>query len=755
MPAARQCVIILSKSLEDSASVIGKRSCSKVQLLKLGLATPSAFVVTTQAFQRFLMYQNGQLHFKTMLDNCRPTSLEDIESTARGMQKFVLNHEFEPELAGLISDTYNQVLKSQWAHLTISPTTSTIAPVNYPLPTIKGESVLLDFLRQIWAAQLTPHALSLYLISKTTAAVSPAPVMVSQFEPAATSGTITTIDPLTKDKNLVLIKAIWGTNPQVDPREIESDEYVVSKTTGLVVSRKPQIQESLTTIDRFGHYKYVPIAPKQQMLPKIDVAQIGQMLKAAIKIQNYCLKPQVINWLSVNETVYFTRFTDEEILEFHPRSHNKKQKSEEKIIASGLSISPGIATAPLWRPSSTTTTLVGRIALLRQATHSGIKLSRTATGIVIESADVSTEIVLFAREIGIPVLAGTGPIKLANNQVVTIDAIAGQLRQNCSLSIPGQPTPVTTSNHVVVGTEHTNTATKVYVNIGIQDKKQATMYRDADGVGLLRASDILLKLGSHPKYLIKKHLKETEASLLTAIKDISLHFGDRPIYYYPYNEDTQTASKYTHGNIFETTIEQNPLLGYRGANRIITDDLIFTTELKCLVEARNKAHCKNISLIIPFVRSLEEFTKVKRIVSSAGLHRSPSFSLFAELSTPASPLILPKMIEDGLDGVYVNLDYLAALTLGYDPKSAEVSQNIDIKHPAVLALLSQMIAVASVRNIPVTVSSHQLDQQEEAIESVIRAGVTGVTISNQRISPIKVWIHASELKCARTPHAHT
>ncbi len=290
----------------------------------------------------------------------------------------------------------------------------------------------------------------------------------------------------------------------------------------------------------------------------------------------------------------------------------------------------------------------------------------------------------------------------------------------------------------------------MYVNVSQIDQTWTSVYQLSKGVGLCRGVDILCQNRIHPKFQLKHHPKDLTNTLSKSLLDLAEHFGERPIYYKPYDLDTFTASKLQHGEVYEPTQECNPLIGYRGAARLVHDSSIFQTELTAIANLRHQQHINTVSLVIPFLRSTSELIAIKQQVAAAQLYRSPSFKIFAEIGTPSAVNLIPQWNEIGLDGFVLNLDLLAALTLGFDPNAADIDQFVDCHHSAVLQQIQAITTITNHVQLPVIAVGYQLDQSIDTLEAVIKQGIQSISISPARYEAINQEIMHLEAKIAST-----
>ena len=147
--------------------------------------------------------------------------------------------------------------------------------------------------------------------------------------------------------------------------------------------------------------------------------------------------------------------------------------------------------------------------------------------------------------------------------------------------------------------------------------------RNVDGVGLLRAEFMIANIGIHPKEAIKRKEQEKFVGKLTEdLTTFCKAFSPRPVTYRATDFKTNEYRSLEGGKFWEP-VEPNPLLGFRGAYRYISDPEVFNLELQAITEVRKKY--SNLHLMIPFVRSPDELRRVRRLVLAAGLFEDPNF----------------------------------------------------------------------------------------------------------------------------------
>ena len=191
------------------------------------------------------------------------------------------------------------------------------------------------------------------------------------------------------------------------------------------------------------------------------------------------------------------------------------------------------------------------------------------------------------------------------------------------------------------------------------------------------------------------------------------------------------------------------MLGFRGAARYINDKEVFMMELEAIKQVRNKHDLKNLWLMIPFVRTPQELSKVKALIAESGLFRTPSFKLFMMVEIPSNIILLDKFIDVGIDGISIGSNDLTMLTLGLDRDNQEVAPGFDEMNPAVLWSLKKAITKARKRGISASICGQAPSNYPDLVEKLVKWGVTSISVSPDAIDrtrEIVSWAEKKRLK---------
>jgi pyruvate,water dikinase len=288
------------------------------------------------------------------------------------------------------------------------------------------------------------------------------------------------------------------------------------------------------------------------------------------------------------------------------------------------------------------------------------------------------------------------------------------------------------------------TATKVYVNLAEPFLASRIAKENVDGVGLLRAEFMIANIGIHPQKLIQEGKQELFIKKLT--KDIVKFckpFSPRPVVYRATDFKTNEYRNLQGGGRFEPK-EENPLLGFRGAFRYISTPQVFELELEVIKRVRNKMGLKNLWLMIPFVRTPRELLEVKRVISSAGLARSPSFKLWMMVEIPSNVILLKEFIKVGIDGISIGSNDLTMLTLGLDRDNDEIAGEFDERNKAVLWMIRRTIKTANHYGITSSICGQAPSNYPDLVEKLVRWGITSISVNPDMIESTRDTIHWAE-----------
>ncbi|TSC54244.1 MAG: pyruvate, water dikinase, partial [Microgenomates group bacterium LiPW_31] len=289
-------------------------------------------------------------------------------------------------------------------------------------------------------------------------------------------------------------------------------------------------------------------------------------------------------------------------------------------------------------------------------------------------------------------------------------------------------------------------ATKIYVNLGEPQLAEEVAQQNVDGVGLLRAEFMIAQFGVHPKKILKERKQKLFISKMCSNLSIFCeHFYPRPVVYRTTDFKTNEYRNLIGGKSFEPE-EENPLMGYRGAYRYISDPAVFELELLVVKKVRQKFN--NLWLMIPFVHTPQELKEVKKLIVANGLMRSPSFKLWLMVELPANIILLEDFIKVGIDGVSIGSNDLTMLILGIDRDNAELAKVFNEQDPAVIWALRQTIKTCQKFKITSSICGQAPSVYPDLVENLVKWGITSISVNPDAIEQTRELVYEAEKRIA-------
>lgn len=343
-------------------------------------------------------------------------------------------------------------------------------------------------------------------------------------------------------------------------------------------------------------------------------------------------------------------------------------------------------------------------------------LLQGAAGLVTERGGLTSHAAIFARELGIPAVVGVTDAtqRIQNGEWLHLDGDRGEVNFTECLSRSTQPPPIPQGISPILP----NLATQLWVNLSQTRLLDRIAAFPVDGVGLIRSELMAIDIleGQTLDWWIQgKRNEEYLDRLANALQKFARAFAPRPVFYRTFD-----------GGINGRKIDS--VLGVRGTLSYQLDPTLFDLELLAIARVRQSG-CANLNLILPFVRTVEEFSFCRQRVDNLGLTRSPSFQLWIMAEVPSAIMLLPDYIAAGVQGIAIGSNDLTQLMLAADRDDRQMTEPLDARHPAVMRAIQQLIHTARVQEIPCSICGDAPIQYPEVIDALVRWGITAISVS--------------------------
>lgn len=790
---------------KEDITLVGGKGANLGEMTKAGIPVPPGFIVTASAYFYFLQKNNLKSKIKNALASCDVNDPRQLDHASKTIQKIILSAKIPKEISQAIIDYYfrlNQIyddtvlyhykqvqkkkiidkIKNGFAQslkkvkkfteLPLVAVRSSATAEDLPEASfagqqetflnIEGEANLIESVRKCWASLFEPRAIFYRQEHNFDHFKVGIAVPVQKMIQSETSGVMFTVDPLTNNKITIVIEAIFGLGELIVQGTITPDHYKINKQSLKIFEKQIAPQEKMLKLQKSRNIlKTIP--KKLQKNQKLTDRQITEIAIWGKKIEKHYYFPQDIEWAVENGHIYILQTrpitTINEKLKIENGKLQSKIEKELKIFLSGTGASPGIATGPVKIIQSSKELhkiKPGDVLVAEMTNPSYVPVMKKAVAIITDKGGQTSHAAIVSRELGIPCIVGAKNAvkKLKNGLVITVNGSTGKVYKGGYLnnkiisrySNKSMNPPAGRQISNILNISHIKTATKLYLNLAEPDLSKELSQRNVDGIGLLRAEFILAKIGRHPKQFIKERTQKLFVKNLSEnIKKIAHNFYPKPVVYRATDFKTNEYRDLKYGRLYEPE-EPNPMLGFRGAFRYISNDDIFNLELQAIKIIRNKYNLKNLWLMIPFVHTVRELIEVKSLIYLAGLRRSSSFKIWMMVEIPSNVILLEKFIEAGIDGVSIGSNDLTMLILGVDRDNSEVASVYNEQDPAVLWCLEKVIKICHQYKITSSICGQAPSEYPELVEKLVKWGITSISVNADAIERTREIIYEAEKK---------
>ncbi len=748
--ARNKYVLWFSEVGKDDVNLVGGKGANLGEMTKAKFPVPPGFIITAQAYYTFLRANNLQTKIKNILSTANLEKPESLAQVSKHIKKYIMEGEIPQDLVKEIFAAYKTLsgpLDDALVAVRSSATaedlpTASFAGQQDTYLNVKGEATLIHKVKMAWASLFGERAIFYREEQKFSHFKVGIAIPVQKMVQSEKSGVMFTLDPITNDKTKIVIEAIYGLGELIVQGAVTPDHYEVSKKDIKILSKECAVQK--TMLKKAGaENKEVSIPEKERGKQKITDNHIMDLALLAKRLEKHYYFPQDVEWAIENNTIYLVQ-TRPVTTAGNVVSQNVSSIVGAAIIVKGSPASPGIASGPariLKSVKEIGLVNKGDVLVADQTNPDFVPAMKKAVAIVTNSGGRTSHAAIVSRELGIPAVVGAeNATKLIKNgMMITVNGIVGEIYKGAHLQNDSTKKQLENQGRV-------KTKTKVYVNLAQPDLAEKIGKMHADGIGLLRAEFMMANIGTHPKKMVKDGKgnifteKMTEKLLL-----FCKAFSPRPVVYRASDFKTNEYRNLIGGKEYEPH-EENPMLGYRGAFRYMSDPDVFSLELAAIRRVREKHKYTNLWLMIPFVRTVQELEGVLKLVEKAGLKRSSTFKLWVMTEIPSNVILLEDFIKLGIDGVSIGSNDLTMLILGTDRDNSEVSSIYDERNPAVLWAFEKIITTARKHNVSISMCGQAPSQYPDLVEKLVKWGISSVSVSPDAIGITRQNIHQVEKK---------
>jgi pyruvate,water dikinase len=747
---------------KDDLALAGGKGANLGEMYSFRIPVPNGFVVTSKAYFDFLDYNKLSKPIKEIL---KATNLDDPQTfniASSKIQSLIRYASIPGEIAREIIFAYLKLGKGlKYAKVAIRSSataedlpTASFAGAQKTFLGVRGEANVVDKVKDCWASLFEPRAIFYSQEKGFGQLIVGIAVPIQEMVPAEVSGVMFTIDPVTNQKNRIVIEAIWGLGEYIVQGKVTPDRYVIYGPELKILSREIA-KQTIQLIELEDSIKQTAVPKQKQLKRKLNDKQIIELARLANLIHKHYFFPQDIEWVFYKNKFHIVQTravtTISETRDSKIITPSVKTIKRQPILT-GEAASPGIASGAvkiIFSSKEIAQIQNGDVLVTTMTTPDFIPGMKKTVAIVTDKGGITSHAAIVSRELGVPCVVGTEKATrlLKNNQIITVNGTKGEIYSGGMVVKtkvrPSSPVGKRRKTTELTGA-NLKTATKVYVNLGEPELAKGIAGKNVDGVGLLRAEFMIANIGTHPKKLIKEHRQnEFVAKIEAGIREFCQAFYPRPVVYRATDFKTNEYRNLKGGEAFEPD-ELNPLLGYRGAFRYINQPEVFELELQAIKNVRKTL--TNLWLMIPFVHTPGELREVKKLVVGNGLIRSPSFNLWLMVELPSNVILLEDFIDIGIDGVSIGSNDLTMLILGIDRDNENLAKIFDERNPAVLWALKKTIKTCQKYKITSSICGQAPSVYSDLVEKLVQWGITSVSVNPDAIERTRESIYNAEEK---------
>ena len=529
----------------------------------------------------------------------------------------------------------------------------------------------------------------------------------------------------------VQIKASWGLEHSLLKGEVEPDEYYIDRYTGYVLSRhlghknyayRPKIEQ---TPSRCCLEAYIP----EENLGETYVLNTEAIALLLQLTQNILEKqPQIkyLAWTVLKEQeestsiphFYFTQLNDNPTAILATDKITKP--SSTPPLLSGVPASPGTVRGQVVVVKDFAThshqIFAGSILVTKTIPPQHISSIEQVGGIITEIGGKISHGAIVARELNIPAVVNATDATnvLHDGDKVLLNGDDGKIYPATARQSSSPSGDRTLSFAYPI-------ATKLMVNLSQPASIASAVNLPIDGVGLLRSELMLADLLANQTLAQwqESFQRQFVATLTNSLSQFASAFAPRPVFYRSLDRYAQTT---------------NPVLGDRGTYSYLSDCTTFDLELEALATITAEGY-HNLNLILPFVRSVDEFKFCYRRLEDIGLTAQNSFQVWIMAEVPSVISLLPEYIRAGVRGIAIGTNDLTQLLLGVDREQAHFSdRGLNANHPAMHKAIAELIKTARDNNIECCICGQAPVEYPSLIDKLIQWGITTISVEPQAVA---------------------
>lgn len=745
-----------------------------------GVTVPGGFATTAHAYREFLAHEGLNERINQALARLDVDDVTELARVGAEIRQWVIETPLPPTFETHLRTAYEK-LASQHPNLKVAVRSSATAE---DLPdasfagqqetflNIEGFDNIKRAVHEVFASLFNDRAIS-YRVHRGYAhenvALSAGVQKMVRSETGA-SGVMFTLDTESGYRDAVFVTASWGLGETVVQGSVNPDEFYVHKPT-LAAGRPAVLRrnlgsklikmiygddasagKSVATVD-------VPLKDRARFC--IDDEQVMALARQAMTIEKHYDRPMDIEWALDGDDgkLYIVQARPETVVSQQEGGKLERFHLKEKgrTLVGGRAIGQRIgrgAVKIVFTPEEMNKVNAGDVLVTDMTDPDWEPIMKRASAIVTNRGGRTCHAAIIARELGIPAVVGCGDATeiLEDGRDVTVSCAEGDTGHVYEglLDYDRRVTSVDAMPEIPF---------KIMMNVGNPDRAFSFAGLPHAGVGLARLEFIINRMiGVHPKALLEYDTLPLELQqtinlrtagyaspvdfyvdkLVEGISTLAAAFHPQRVIVRLSDFKSNEYENLIGGKLYEPG-EENPMLGFRGASRYISDAFRPCFELECraLKRVRDEMGLDNVEIMVPFVRTVDEARGVIELMEANGLKRGvKGLKVIMMCELPANALLAEEFLEY-FDGFSIGSNDLTQLTLGLDRDSGIVAHLFDERNPAVKRLLAMAIQACKAQGKYVGICGQGPSDHPDLAKWLMEQGIDSVSLNPDAV--LETW----------------
>jgi pyruvate, water dikinase len=768
----------------EDVSRVGGKNASLGEMIKglssAGVRVPGGFATTAHAYRELLRHDRLAERIRARLARLDVEDVEALTEAGTEIRRWILDTPFPEPLHAAITTAYRRMAEQEGGALAVAVRSSATAE---DLPdasfagqqetflNVRGEENVLHAIKEVFASLYNDRAIAYrahHGFDHHEVALSAGVQRMVRSDIGA-SGVLFTLDTESGFRDVVFITGAYGLGETVVQGAVNPDEFYVHKPT-LAAGRPAILSRTLGTkaikmvYGGEGHGTHtVDVGESERQRFCLDDAQVEELARLGVAIERHYGRPMDVEWAldGTDGQLYIVQARPETVKSRADGQFIERFRLNERgeVLVSGRAIGQRIGAGParlITDLGEMARVQPGDVLVTDMTDPNWEPIMKRASAIVTNRGGRTCHAAIIARELGIPAVVGCGDAtkRVKDGELVTVSCAEGDTGNvyRGELSYDVQRTSTGTMPPLPV---------KIMMNVGNPGHAFDLAHTPNAGIGLARLEFIInAMIGVHPKALIEFDRQPEEVreqirarmagypdpvsfyveKLAEGISTLAASVQPSPVIVRLSDFKSNEYANLIAGTRYEPR-EENPMIGFRGAARYLSDDFRGCFELECraIRKVRDEMGLTNVEVMVPFARTLEEAEGVIRLLARNGLERGVNgLRVIMMCEVPSNALLAEDFLEH-FDGFSIGSNDLTQLTLGLDRDSGLIAESFDERNPAVKRLLSLAIRACRAKGKYVGICGQGPSDYPDFARWLLEEGITSISLNPDTV--IDTWLH--------------